>query len=153
MTDQPTGLRERILGARLIQPDQRTCGPAALVVSRMLSHPEYAATVLERGSFATEVLALHRRAGRVLSDGRPQVPWPGALGTAPWAAARLMTRGCGVAGARYRARLIGRRRQTCFVVIPGKKPPAAAAPAPAHVTPWYEKLWGSVRDANQATTP
>jgi cell division protein FtsB len=43
--------------------------------------------------------------------------------------------------------------QTCFVVIPGKKPPATAAPAPAHVTPWYEKLWGSVRDANQATTP
>jgi cell division protein FtsB len=45
-----------------------------------------------------------------------------------------------------------RPSQTCFVVIPGKKPPAAAAPAPAHVTPWYEKLWGSVRDANQATT-
>ena len=45
-----------------------------------------------------------------------------------------------------------RPSQTCFVVIPGKKPPAAAAPAPAHVTPWYEKLWGSVRDANRATT-
>ena len=43
--------------------------------------------------------------------------------------------------------------QTCYVVIPGKKPPAAAAPAPAHVTPWYEKLWGSVRAANQATSP
>jgi cell division protein FtsB len=44
-------------------------------------------------------------------------------------------------------------KQTCYVVIPGKKPPAAAAPAPAHVTPWYEKLWGSVRAANQATSP
>ena len=43
--------------------------------------------------------------------------------------------------------------QTCFVVIPGRKPPAAAAPAPEHVTPWYEKLWGSVRAANQATSP
>jgi cell division protein FtsB len=43
--------------------------------------------------------------------------------------------------------------QTCYVVIPGKKPPAAVAPAPAHVTPWYEKLWGSVRAANQATSP
>jgi cell division protein FtsL len=42
-------------------------------------------------------------------------------------------------------------KQTCYVVIPGKKPPAAVAPAPAHVTPWYEKLWGSVRAANQAT--
>ena len=43
--------------------------------------------------------------------------------------------------------------QTCYVVIPGKKPPPAAVPAPAHVTPWYEKLWGSVRAANQATSP
>jgi cell division protein FtsL len=43
--------------------------------------------------------------------------------------------------------------QTCYVVIPGKKPPAAVAPVPAHVTPWYEKLWGSVRAANQATGP
>ena len=42
--------------------------------------------------------------------------------------------------------------QTCYVVIPGKKPPAAVAPAPAPVTPWYEKLWGSVRAANQATS-
>jgi len=44
-------------------------------------------------------------------------------------------------------------RQTCYVVIPGKKRPAAVAPAPARVTPWYEKLWGSVRAANQATSP
>jgi cell division protein FtsL len=43
--------------------------------------------------------------------------------------------------------------QTCYVVIPGKKPPAAVAPAPAPVTPWYEKLWGSVRAANQASSP
>ena len=43
--------------------------------------------------------------------------------------------------------------QTCYVVIPGKKRPAAVAPAPARVTPWYEKLWGSVRAANQATSP
>jgi cell division protein FtsB len=43
--------------------------------------------------------------------------------------------------------------QTCYVVIPGKKPPVAVAPAPAPVTPWYEKLWGSVRAANQATSP
>ena len=43
--------------------------------------------------------------------------------------------------------------QTCYVVIPDKKRPAAAAPAPAHVTPWYEKLWGSVRAANQASGP
>ena len=44
-------------------------------------------------------------------------------------------------------------RQTCYVVIPGKKRPVAVAPAPAPVKPWYEKLWGSVRAANQATSP
>jgi cell division protein FtsB len=41
-------------------------------------------------------------------------------------------------------------QQTCYVVIPGKK--AAAAPAPAHhpgTTPWYQRLWGSVRAANK----
>jgi cell division protein FtsB len=43
--------------------------------------------------------------------------------------------------------------QTCYVVIPGKKAPVVVAPAPARVTPWYEKLWGSVRAANQATSP
>ena len=43
--------------------------------------------------------------------------------------------------------------QTCYVVIRSKKPPAVVAPAPAPVTPWYEKLWGSVRAANQATSP
>jgi len=43
--------------------------------------------------------------------------------------------------------------QTCYVVIPGKKRPVAVVPAPAPVTPWYEKLWGSVRAANQATSP
>ncbi len=43
--------------------------------------------------------------------------------------------------------------KTCYVVIPGKKPPATTAPAPAKVTPWYDKLWGSVRAANQATSP
>jgi cell division protein FtsB len=44
-------------------------------------------------------------------------------------------------------------RETCYVVIPGRKAPVAVTPAPQHVTPWYEKLWGSVRAANQATSP
>ena len=43
--------------------------------------------------------------------------------------------------------------QTCYVVIPGRKPTAVATPKQPRVEPWYEKLWGSVRAANQVTSP
>jgi cell division protein FtsL len=40
--------------------------------------------------------------------------------------------------------------QTCYVVIPPKRIAGlAAAPARAPGTPWYERLWHSVRAANQ----
>jgi cell division protein FtsB len=39
--------------------------------------------------------------------------------------------------------------QTCYTVIAGKKYRAAAAPVHRHVTPWYERLWHSVRTANK----
>jgi len=97
---------ERILGARLVQPDQRTCGPSVLVVARMLNDPEYADQVLTAGSFRDEVLRLHRHAN---------VLWPRALGTTPWAAARLMGHGCGVPGLRYRAHPIAGRRDMAYV--------------------------------------
>ena len=41
--------------------------------------------------------------------------------------------------------------QTCYVVIPGKHFAGLAAPASAPVTPWYERLWHSVRAANQVS--
>jgi hypothetical protein len=99
-------LRERVLGARLVQPDQRTCGPSVLVVARMLNDPEYADRVLTAGSFRDEVLGLHRRAN---------VVWPRAFGTTPWAAARQMGHGCGVPGRHYRAHAIGGRRDLAYV--------------------------------------
>jgi cell division protein FtsB len=40
-------------------------------------------------------------------------------------------------------------KQTCYVVIAGKKYRAAAAPVHHRVTPWYERLWHSVRTANK----
>jgi cell division protein FtsB len=40
--------------------------------------------------------------------------------------------------------------QTCYVVIPPKPSVSAAAPARQSGTPWYERLWHSVRAANQA---
>jgi hypothetical protein len=119
MTTQ--GSRERVLGARLVQPDQRTCGPSALVVARMLNDPEYAERVLADGSFRDEVLRLHRRANIV---------WPRALGTTPWAAARLMGHGCGLPGARYRAHTIAGRRDLAYIA-------ASHAVRAGHVVPIY----------------
>ncbi|MFC5176084.1 hypothetical protein [Nocardioides taihuensis] len=71
------------------QPDRRTCGPSSLVVARALHEPSYAVRVGAAAGFRAEVLALHRRVtGWTDRTGRLQLPWPRALGTAPWAAAR-----------------------------------------------------------------
>jgi cell division protein FtsL len=39
--------------------------------------------------------------------------------------------------------------QTCYVIITGSKPAARAAGAHAAVTPWYDRLWTSVHEADQ----
>ena len=43
--------------------------------------------------------------------------------------------------------------QTCYAIIPGTRP--AAKPATGHrvITPWYERLWTSVAQANKASAP
>jgi len=41
--------------------------------------------------------------------------------------------------------------QTCYVVIGTKPFVGPAAPARGPVTPWYERLWGSVRAADKAS--
>ena len=81
----------------LRQPDQRTCGPSALVAARMLVDHEFAPA-----SFATEVRALHRELTAPVAFGRTQLPWPRALGTPPWAAARAMS---AYTGRPYRTRI------------------------------------------------
>jgi len=84
-------------GPAFRQPDQRSCGPACLVVARMLRDPAYAAEAGPR--FDAEVLATHRRVtGSRPAVGALQLPWPRALGTPPWAVARELGR---VTGARY----------------------------------------------------
>lgn len=76
---------------RLVQPDQRTCGPAVLVLARMLSDPDYADRVTDPEVWAAKVWAVHRRVtGTFDARGRAQLPWPPALGTPPWAVAREM---------------------------------------------------------------
>ncbi len=72
------------------QPDQTTCGSAVLVRARMLDEPDYDRWLRSADDpaarFADEALRTHRRTNRwVGSPGRPQLPWPRALGTQPWA--------------------------------------------------------------------
>jgi hypothetical protein len=74
----------------LRQPDRRSCGPSCLVVARMLLDPAYAGVAGTR--FGDEVLGLHQQvAGLVDARGALQLPWPRALGTAPWALARQLS--------------------------------------------------------------
>lgn len=95
-----------VLGARLVQPDQRSCGAAVLVVARALLDRGYAELLVSGrhpatglalpGSpvdrFRQEALAMHARVtGPVDAAGRLQVPWPRALGTPPWAVARQLS--------------------------------------------------------------
>jgi hypothetical protein len=82
-----------LLPAPLRQPDGRSCGAAVAVVAQVLRDPAYAGAVVRPGAFAAEVLARHRRltAWRDVA-GRPQVAWPRALGTPPWALARELRR-------------------------------------------------------------
>jgi cell division protein FtsB len=41
--------------------------------------------------------------------------------------------------------------QTCYVIINRQPPHAKAAAAPAISTPWYERLWTSVQQADKAS--
>jgi cell division protein FtsB len=40
-------------------------------------------------------------------------------------------------------------KQQCYVIINPKPPPGQAAAAHAPGTPWYQRLWGSVQQADQ----
>jgi cell division protein FtsL len=43
--------------------------------------------------------------------------------------------------------------QTCYAVIGGTRPAAPVAAARPVVTPWFERLWTSVGEANKASAP
>ena len=129
----PDPLRGAQAGARrgvragLVQPDQRTCGAASLVVARMLDDADYAGWI-ETGEvagrpsdtrdrtrrFADEVLATHVRTNRWYgASGALQVAWPRALGTAPWALAHELTDTGGTAGpgTSHRVQAVSPRRR------------------------------------------
>jgi cell division protein FtsB len=43
--------------------------------------------------------------------------------------------------------------QTCYRIIPGTRPATKAAASHQVVTPWYERLWTSVGEADKASAP
>jgi hypothetical protein len=104
--------------ARMRQPDQRSCGPSAVVAARMLLDRSYADAVRDARDdrFAADVLSTHRRATSAIAAGRLQVPWPRAFGTPPWAVARELSAvsGPGVPARRYGWRLALLRPGTAF---------------------------------------
>ncbi len=57
--------------------------------------------------FAAYLDLVHARTNTLLGpDGRPQLPWPRALGTTPWAVCRELESGAAAPGARYRSVLV-----------------------------------------------
>jgi cell division protein FtsB len=40
--------------------------------------------------------------------------------------------------------------ETCYVIISGNRAAGKAAPAQAAVSPWYQRLWSSVQQADKA---
>jgi hypothetical protein len=133
--------------AGLVQPDQRTCGAATLVVARMLGDLDYAGWI-ETGEvagrprdartrtrrFADEALATHVRTNRWYdASGSLQVAWPRTLGTAPWALAHdlSVTGGTSPPGTRHRVQAVSplRRGEAYDDVV--------AAVALGHAVPLY----------------
>jgi hypothetical protein len=86
----------------LRQPDQTSCGSSSLVVAQMIIDGSYAHRILEGPSapllvqtaqerFAEAAQQVHERTNALTdADAALQIPWPKALGTLPWAAARKL---------------------------------------------------------------
>ena len=138
-------LAAQVVAAGLVQPDQTTCGSAALVMARVIADPAYAAYLVNgpingpvnstvngrsgsiKDRFRTEALAMHRRTNHLLdARGRPQLPWPQALGTLPTSVARQLTSDTGTT---YEARLVlphqraGAFDRVCAAVATGRTVP------------------------------
>lgn len=110
-----------LLGRHPVQPDDRSCGASSLVVAHAVRDDAYAEFLVTGvhprtgwrvpGSaddrFRREALGMHRRiTGAVDLASRPQLPWPRALGTPPWAVSHQLS----APGRRYvvRQAVVGR---------------------------------------------
>jgi hypothetical protein len=81
--DWPADVRPEALR----QPDGVSCGPTSVVAARMLLEPGW-----RPDDLAVAIRREHRRLTSTRSHReRFQMPWPGRLGTPPWAVANALT--------------------------------------------------------------
>jgi hypothetical protein len=120
--DIPFHLSRGVAGP--VQQSSITCGSAALTVARMLATPEFARWIIagqepkggppdsrsERDRFAEHEREAMNRTNGFRGDtgagGRWTVPWPHALGTPPWGAARELEDVAARSGAAYAMRFV-----------------------------------------------
>src|SRR5690348_1017106 len=116
-----SGFRLRVGDTGPVQQSPVTCGSACLTVARMLVNPAFArwittgegprgdapAGATESQRFAAyERVVLSRTNGLVGAGGRPNVPWPHALGTPPWGARKELEFGASRRGTDYELRVL-----------------------------------------------
>lgn len=104
-----------------VQQSPVTCGSACLTVARMLVNPSFARWITtgegprvdapagktQQERFAAyERVVMSRTNGLRAGGGRPNVPWPRALGTPPWGALKELEFGASRRGTRYELTLM-----------------------------------------------
>lgn len=83
-----------------------------LVVAKLLADPSYGRFVATPDAFRGEVLAMHRRVTSLVDvRGRPQLPWPRAIGTPPWAVGHQLE---GTTGVEHDIRLLLDERESAY---------------------------------------
>ncbi len=97
-------LRLRVGEPAPVQRSGRTCGSASATVARLLRDGGLREALVGEGApdgalAAYETLVHRRTNGLIGPSGRPQLPWPRALGTPPWGLAAELSR---VTGRHYR---------------------------------------------------
>jgi hypothetical protein len=122
-----TGFRLRQGDLGPVQQSPVTCGSACLTVARMLVNPAFARWITtgegprgdapagstERDRFAAyERVVMARTNHMVAGGGRINLPWPRALGTPPWGAAKELEFGASRRGTDYETRVLRLHRRS-----------------------------------------
>ncbi len=127
-TPAPRGART-CSASRCGSPTSAPAEPPCSWSPKLLADPSYGALVATPDAFRTEVLDMHRRVTS-LADvrGRPQLPWPRAIGTPPWAVARQLE---GTTGIEHDILLLLDERESAYDDIVAAT--AARLPVPLYV--------------------
>jgi hypothetical protein len=127
-------------GRRLKQCDQTTCGPAVVVVARMIADPAYAYQVSQAPTEFEQAQATVHAAANML--------WPLAFGTTPWGLSATLNVHSGAFGARYGWSAIDPARTEDARAALGTAVRAAVDgwPVPLLIGRWEPRHWVLVVD-------